>query len=114
MTLPLTPKRLAAAYDFLRAFPPFCRWGLPPAAELRFQVLRTREFHGQHDRKRGRHVIQISAGLVGYVNSLLAVMAHEMVHAYQVRAGLPETHNADFDRFARQICRRFGFDPKAF
>lgn len=114
MSLPLTPERLAAAYEFLRAFPPFNKWGLPPAAEVRFEVIRTREFHGQHRKRRFQpHHIQISKGLVGYANSLLSVMAHEMIHLHQVHSGIPETHGAEFQRLAKLISRRFGFDPKA-
>ena len=122
MTLALTPARLAAAYDFLRAFPPFCNWGLPPASEVVFKVLATRNFYGHYARTLKRdgplkHYISVSEGRVGHAGTLLATMAHEMLHLRQelVESTTPHAdHNAAFQRAANAICRRFGFDPRAF
>lgn len=122
MSLPLTPERLAATYTFLRAFPPFCRWGLPSAEDVTFSVLATRNFYGNYSctyRRDGsiRHYISVSAGRVGHMATLLVTMAHEMLHLRQElgRATTPNTdHNAAFRRAAARISRRFGFDPKTF
>lgn len=122
MTLALTPARLAATYEFLRAFPPFSRWRLPPAGEVKFEVLATRNFYGHYARTLKRdgpvkHYISVSAGRVGHAGTLLMTVAHEMLHLRQeiAEATTPHAdHNAAFQRAAAGICRRFGFDPKAF
>lgn len=119
VTLPLTPARLAATYDFLRAFPPFRRWRLPTSDALTFTLLRTRREYGHYTRERRTtdHELAISCGKVGHASTLLVSMAHEMVHLKQAVAKTETQnteHNAEFYELARLVCRRFGFDPKAF
>lgn len=113
MTLPLTPARLAATYEFLRAFPPFSAWRLPPSDGVRFQVLTTRNFIAQCTAG-DPPLLQVSRGKVGHAYPLLVAVAHEMVHMRQAQRGHSMAHNAEFHRLARLVCRRFGFDPKAF
>ena len=114
--LPLTPERLASVYELLRAFPPFHRWKLPPASEVKFHVAKTDRLHAQWWIDGERHNIQVSEKKHGHLASLVATMAHELIHVYQ-RAKGSETnaeHNAEFRRLAAQVCRRLGFDPGQF
>ena len=119
MTLHLTPDILAAAYEYLRATPPFNEWNLPEADEIEFRVMKTRVYSGQHTPyvRSNRHCIDVSISGVGYTDTLIRVMAHEMVHAYQ-RIVNSETknagHNPEFHRLGRRVCKHHGFDPKEF
>lgn len=104
-------------YEMLRAWPPFCRWGLPPACEVKFHVSRTRA----HDAYwwivgRTRHQIEVSETRHAHLSSLIESVAHEMIHVRQ-RCAHTETrgeHNAEFKRLARRVCDLYGFDYGQF
>lgn len=114
--LTLTPQRLAAVYECLRAFPPFSKWAIPPAEEVAFMVSRNaNRGHYWHDGE--QHWIEVSSKCTGHFDSLAKVMAHEMLHLYQKhsKTETPNTvHNAEFHRLAAVICKRFGWDVKLF
>ncbi len=114
MTLPITPDLLEAAYVFLCATPPFKRWGLPPGDEVKFGVTRSRKTQGDHVLHDSTHYIRVSSAKVGHTASLLALMAHEMVHAACDREGVRSEHGAAFKKRARAVCRYHGFDPMEF
>jgi hypothetical protein len=114
LSLPLTPARLAALYEALRAFPPFCRWKLPPTAEVQFHVVRQTAAFGDHYQVGDVHHIRVSAAKNGHLETTLATVAHEMVHIHQCRLGQERTHGAYFKRCATLICRRFGWDERSF
>ena len=119
MKLALTPSRLAATYECLRAFPPFCNWKLPPASEVKFRITQHADREGHYTRYVGttQHIIAVSSKNIGHFNSLAAVTAHEMIHLKQgvAKTETPNTqHNAEFRRHAERICRQFGWDPKTF
>jgi hypothetical protein len=116
MTLPLTPHMLAAAYDFLRECPPFKRWRLPESDAIEFKVASARGHYGWQVTRPGGNLIAISANAVGHTDSLLFVLAHEMLH---LRQSLKKTcthseHNAEFRRVAHRICHIHGWDEKGF
>jgi hypothetical protein len=114
MTLPLTPDLLRASYNFLRATPPFKSWGLPPGEGVKFRVTRSRKTQGDHLLLNGAHTIRVSCVKVGYTASLLALMAHEMVHVVCDREGVRSEHGASFKKRAATVCRYHGFDPAEF
>ena len=118
MTLPLSPPILRAAYEYLRTTPPFNRWSLPEGGEVEFLVIKTRDRYADHClyTETGKHVIRVSSGVIGYSASLIAAMAHEMVHAKQAVAKTETRaqHNAEFHRLAKLVCKYHGFDPKTF
>lgn len=116
MTLPLTPDILRAAYDFLSSTPPFARWNLPDGDDVRFIVSRDRALSGWHECDRKKHSIAISTVYVGHSTTLLAVMAHEMVHLHQVHSGMAAggDHNRAFHKLGARVCRYHGFDPRMF
>lgn len=113
--LHLTPEMLRASYEYLRATPPFRRWGLPPADEIEFHVTRHKDKAGECESSGGQEpVIRISSQLIGWTQSLMETMAHEMIHLHLDRRGERASHGASFKRTAAQVCRRHGFDPKLF
>lgn len=113
MTLPLTKDVLRAAYNYLNETSPFCKWNLPDGEDVEFRVAKSRECHGWLN-PRKRPCITISSATVGQTLSLLAAMAHEMVHVHQHLTGQPLTHGPAFKARAAQVCRVHGFDPKTF
>ena len=117
MALVLTPKILEAAYEFLRASPPFHRWKLPSGASIRFSVVRDPSLRGFYRRHNdGRAEIAISARVTGHTDTLIETMAHEMIHLYQNIHGAARDgqHNANWKRAAGRVCKIHGFDQKAF
>jgi len=113
MSITITKDTLMAAYELLRTTPPFLGWKLPDAGEIDFAVLRGRTTYGDCDGE----TIRASSGCNGHLPTLLATVAHEMIHLHQMRRRLetPKTeHNADFRKRAARVCRLHGFDPKVF
>ncbi len=117
MTLRLSPAMLARAYDLIRATAPFDGWHLPDSDAIVFRVVRSKVKCGFYRRDEyGRHSISISVHGVGYLSTLCAIMAHEMIHlhlAITKREGRAE-HGAAFQQLAARACRVHGFDPKLF
>ncbi len=112
MTLRLTPALLRATYEYLVQTPPFSRWGMPAGEDVRFRVTRSRDSRGYAS---GALEIGISSHNIGRTDSLLAVMAHEMVHVRVHATGHRRAeHGREFLRCARLVCRHHGFDCKLF
>ena len=100
----------------LRSFPPFCRWKLPPCSEVVFHVAKTDKWHAAWWVYGERHHIEVSEKKHGHIGSLVASMAHEMIHVRQ-KVNKTETkgeHNAEFKRLAKRVCDAFGFDYGQF
>ncbi len=115
MSLPNTPEMLEAAYDFLRATPPFKRWGLPSGSEVKFGVMQKAWIRGDHEMTTGgRHIIRVSSINTGCTDALLRVLAHEMIHVACADRCVKTTHGAVFKTRALLVCRYHGFDPKMF
>ena len=116
MTLPLRPQVAVAAYEFLRATPPFHRWKLPPADEIEFRVVRDGTLYGYHQEDGERHIIAVSERRIAHVATLLATMAHEAIHLYLAIKGSADRgdHGPEFKKLAARVCKLHGYDPKAF
>ena len=120
MSLTLTVDMLRGAYDFVRTTQPFHRWKMPPGAAVEFKVVANPDRRGWYMRgatKPPRHIIGISRNCIAYSDSLIMVMAHEMIHVHQSNRGTesPNTmHNAEFKRMAKLVCKYHGFDPLLF
>ena len=114
--LSLTPHTLATAYKFLNSTPPFREWNLPEASDVLFTVVRDPTLRGWYKRIKGKHVIGISSNVIGHTNSLMLVMAHEMIHVYEAHVGICTRgeHSAAFRKLAQRVCDVHGFDPKLF
>lgn len=109
----VTRGTLVAAYELLRTTQPFLSWKLPDSGEVEFVVLRAKDRQGDCD----DDTIRIAHHYHGLLPTLLATMAHEMIHLYQIRNGLAARsggHNDDFHKRAARVCRTHGFDPKVF
>jgi len=116
MTLPLNPAMLEAAYEYLRATPPFSSWNLPDGEDVKFQVLRTRRIYADYYRHKGKHIIRLT-GKCGHTATLLVSMAHEMIHLHHKHAGIPmpgDGHGTAFKKHAARVCKYHGFDPQCF
>ena len=117
MALPLTPENLQAAYDYLCTTQPYNRWNLPDGEDVVFKVVRDRSLQGWHTFDGIQHVIGISGFCIGTSSSLIAVMAHEMVHVHENAIKISRVdveHSQAFKRFAARVCQFHGFDPKLF
>ena len=114
MTLRLTPDMLAAGYDFLRTTVPFARWRLPHSDELGFHVVRHASLSADFGVEGGVPFIRISETNNGHTATILASLAHEMIHLRQHLTSDRELHGPRFHRMAERVCAAHGFDPKIF
>ena len=119
MPLTLTHAIVEAAYEYLRATPPFRGWRLPHADEVEFGITRHRDRYADHTTyyRTANHVIRVSAPNVKTTDMLMQTLAHEMIHE---RMELTKTasrkvdHNAEFKRLAGVVCRAHGWDVRLF
>lgn len=120
MTLPLTAEMLEACYEFLITIPPMTRWNMPPGEDVKFSVGKATDCFAHYQWDGTRHTITVSEQAVAHTSTLINAMAHECVHLHlwatkqESKRGGPRYHNAAFKRYAAQVCRANGFDPKAF
>jgi SprT-like family len=119
MALKLTPIVLRKAYDFLASTEPFCRWRLPNGDTIKFRILRA-EHTDAYVRwpVKGKTELGISATRNGHVETMLASMAHEMIHLHEadckIRTRNDKHHGAAFRKWAKQVCAAHGFDYAQF
>lgn len=116
----LTPEVLAAAYEYLRATPPFKAWKLPHADEVEFSVTKHRDHEGGHTtycNKPNEHIIYVSSYYIKSTPDLMECLGHEMIHMRQrphrdwrVRA----KHNAEFNKLNARFCKLHGLETEVF
>ncbi len=114
MTLRLTERNLAKAYEYLRATNPFDGWGLPPSSKIKFQVIKDPTVHADFNVISGKPVIRVSENGVGHTITLMASVAHEIVHLRQWMTKKRDTHGKSFKAMRAEICESHGFDPNTF
>lgn len=120
MTLPLTKEMLAAAYEYLCLTPPFVRWNLPESEDVKFSVGKLRGRFAEYQWDGKCHTIKLASNAIAYTDTLMRMLAHEMIHAHLEQTGMEsraesaDIHNAAFRKFAAQACKFHGWDPKAF
>lgn len=102
---------MAAAYDYLLCTRPFRRWGLPHSDNIEFHILRTSQIFGDFNPP---NIFRVSAALVARTDTLMQLMAHELVHLRQHIRGLPVNHGKAFKRIATVVCREHGWDLALF
>lgn len=111
---------MAAAFDYLRTTPPFHRWKLPSADQIKFKLSRSRVEYGNYQWSGSQHVITASVHAIGHTMTLMQFMAHEIIHLHleltgkESKRGGRNTHNAAFRKLADKVCKYHGFDLKAF
>jgi hypothetical protein len=118
MTLPLTPDILRTSYNYLSTTPPFDKWNLPDGDDIVFKVVTSIKLRGWYeiDKDNKRHTIAISSRYIGRTDSLMEVMAHEMIHLHQEHSGCNDRgeHGRAFDKLAKKVCDTHGWDLKQF
>ena len=62
----------------------------------------------------GLPFIRVNESHNGHAATLLASLAHEMIHLRQHLTGDRELHGPRFRRMATRVCIAHGFDPKIF
>lgn len=102
---------VVAAYNFLKATPPFRRWGLPDSDDIEFAVTGSRKEYGAAVWAKRR--LYVSARLIGHTDTLLRVLAHEMAHFRADSQGETSVHGRLWHQAVRAICREHGWDAKA-
>src|SRR5579859_1046609 len=114
MSVPVTADSIRSVYVLLLSFPPFSRWNLPPPEKLTFYVVPFKSEHAEYDPN--KKTIRVSTARVSTFLSLLQAVSHEMVHVRQDVSGrypVKDAHNADFQKYVKQVCKHFPFfDPK--
>jgi len=93
---------------------PFRRWKLPPSDELGFHVLRQTGLSADFGVEDGIPFIRVSEMSNGHSNTVLASLAHEMIHLRQYLTGDRKMHGPRFKRMAARVCVAHGFDPRIF
>lgn len=117
--LHLTRPLLRATYEYLRETKPFVDWNLPEGDDVAFRVMKNKKLLGLFqvwdDEPNLR--IKISEYTVGHTVTLMATMAHEMVHLFMhlTEQDLYEPdHGPTFAALGKLVCDEHGFDPKLF
>lgn len=119
MPLPLSAEMLETCYEFLKTTPPFCRWNLPEGEDVKFRVGKQAAKFAEYQWDGKQHSVAMSGAAIGHTTTLIEALAHEMIHMHLEERGWESrgshaTHNAAFRKFAAQVCKHHGFDPKAF
>lgn len=114
MTLKLHPEMLAAAYEYLRTTEPFKGWNLPEADDIGFHVVKTPSMAADFGVEGNMPLIRVSLAKNGHTATLLATMAHEMIHLRQHLTKDREVHGARFKKMSDRVCKAHGFDPLTF
>ena len=115
MTLKLTPEVLASCYDMVVAASKTLQsWNLPASEDIKFKVTKHKDRFGHHTVVKGVHHIAISSVYAGRFETLIATMAHEIVHAHQNMVGLPRADNKYFDTCADILCKELALDRTIF
>lgn len=115
----LTKPMLRAVYAMLRVLPPFNRWRLPEAREIKFEIISRRfQKYADYEFFAEDHLIRVSRH-TDTLPLLVEKMAHEMCHMYQDRHGPAKMdhtkgHGPDFQRIADMVCRYLGFKRSTF
>lgn len=110
-----TKDMLRAAYDMLETTEPFCRWNLPPSEDVEFAVTQSLKTKGKCSVGVGpTFKLEVSNKLHTYPTTMMATLAHEMIHVYQACAGIKFDDGKGFRVLAAEVCEAHGFDPGAF
>lgn len=104
-----------ATYAFLAETPPFNKWNLPDAEDVKFVIFKDKSMYGYYQRlKRGKeHVIGVN-GSIYNTSVLIRTMGHEMIHLHQGHTNMERMrgqHSAAFHVLAAQVGKEHGFDP---
>ncbi len=113
MAMTLSPGTVQVTYEYLCQLPPFKRLKMPASQDVTFEVNNDPACYGEYEPE---HVIRISRAKVGFLETLIKTVAHEMVHLHLYRIGYKgwNLHDKKFEYYANRISTTMGFDPKEF
>lgn len=114
MPIKLTTEMMAHCYDMLAATPIMGKWNLPPSEDIKFKLIKKTDRFAHHTVIGGVHHIAVSIKFVGTFQTLIATMAHEMIHVHQDQAGLPRNDGKGFQKIADRVCKELEFDRLIF
>lgn len=113
--LHITPELVENVYELLRMTPPFNRWKLPHADEVKFHIIAPKRYYADHSVElNGTHLIRVSAASVMTLSVLTQVLAHEMIHLKQAMMKARDIHGKTFQKMAMQVCLVHHFDIGTF
>jgi hypothetical protein len=112
MTLKLTPELLRSVYDMIVQTDTKFWAAMPASKNLKFAVVKSQAFYAETDGE----VLRVSEAKNGHIDSVIISVAHEMVHVLRQKKGFSDwdRHGAAFNKMARRVSKRCGFDPKSF
>jgi len=110
---PVSNNNSRIVYEMLWQLPPFRKWKLPPSDKVVFQTLNTNDCYGEFEPP---NIIRISRKRIGFFDTYLKTMAHEMVHLYMyvIKHKGWSKHDGRFAQLANKVSEVYGFDPKEF
>lgn len=115
MALHITPEIVETTYELLRMTPPFAKWKLPHADDVRFSILKTKDRSGDFALdENGRPHIRISYARHKTLHMLTMTLAHEMCHLRDHQLRVTSGHGASFNKHADAVCKVHGFDRGQF
>lgn len=106
-----------AAYELIRACPPFKGWNLPPADDVEFHIINANVPLADYVQKPdGVHCIRVNEQWIGSLNVLLRILMHEICHLHHgvCCPGDEAHHGEEFQKRARSVCRIHCLDVKEF
>lgn len=113
----ITPEILEASYELLKLTPPFNRWKLPDADDVIFHATPgPNRYQGEHWFDEKNHNIRVNPKRHSTMWSMLATLAHEMIHVRESQLSLRADvfHGRTFQALATKVCKVHGFDRGQF
>lgn len=111
----ISVQQVEAVYELMRALPPFKGAVKTHADDMEFRLVNRNDVNeefGYGRKKHGTRPMHLSVSMQNVTTtfSLLAAVAHGMIHVAQIEAGRKPVHDKWFYGMARQVRRHHGFD----
>jgi predicted SprT family Zn-dependent metalloprotease len=118
MSIRISIPIVEAAYELLKATPPFHRWKLPPVDQIAFHLTGSPTIRGTCSLSRNKDMFLLEVSQVCHhtVEELMKTLAHEMCHLREFMIGVrPDVeHGREFRKLADQVCKAHQFDRGMF
>lgn len=114
MILPITVEMVEHIYSYLSCCPPFDKFSMPPAEDVKFKIIKTRRLFARYYAVGDKHHIEVSCKLVGSHMVLLTSVAHELIHLHLNEVDACDEHGPNFQMIADEVCAIHGFDRLTF
>lgn len=114
----VTHEICVAAYDLIRACPPFKSWKLPPGEEVEFHIISSTTHSADYMflKSKNVHRIRINEKWTGTLWKLILNLMHEMCHMkHEVDCPNDQAHHGKrFQKLAQTVCKIHILDIKSF